>query len=178
MKRLSLLALLLPFAAAGAQSTGTTAALAAANARYLVAANKGDITAFVNVYSSDATLLPPNAPAVHGRAAIAEYWQGGWKMGVRNLKLTTVEVFPHGNQATEVGTYQLDIQRADGATAASDHGKYIVLWKRDAKGEWKWFRDIWNSDVAPPPAAAAAPGSGGISRLGPAIRRGSVAASS
>jgi ketosteroid isomerase-like protein len=166
MTRLPLVALLLPLAALNAQSGNPRAAIDAVNTRYVAAFNKGDVTEFAKVYSSDATVMAPNAPALHGQAAISEWWQGGWKAGVRNLRLTTVEVFPHGNEATEVGTYQLDIQGADGSIAASDHGKFMVLWKRDAKGQWKWFRDIYNSDV-PAAAPAAAPSSGGISRAGP-----------
>jgi ketosteroid isomerase-like protein len=160
MTRLPLVALLFPFAMLGAQARSTRATLESVNARYVAAANKGDVTEFVKVYSADATLLPPNGPAVHGQPAITEWWQGGWKMGVRNLRLTTVEVFPHGNQATEVGTYQLDLQSAAGANVGSDHGKYVVLWKRDSKGEWKWFRDIYNSDVPTAPPAAPAGGAG------------------
>lgn len=160
MTRFLLLALLFPVATLGAQSGASKKALTAVNARYTAAFNKGDVAEFAKVYSRDATLLPPNAAALQGTAAIAEWWQGGWKAGVRNVGLTTLEVFGHGNQATEVGTYQFDMQSPDGATAGSDHGKYIVLWKRDAKGQWKWFRDIYNSDVPAAPAPAAAPGSG------------------
>lgn len=164
MTRFPLVALLFPLTSLAAQSA-SRASLEAVNARYVAAYNKGDVSEFVKVYSTDATLLPPNAPAMGGQAAISEWWQGGWKAGVRNLRLSTVEVFSHGSQATEVGSYQLEIQSAEGATVASDHGKYIVFWKRDAKGQWKWHRDIYNSDV--PVAPAAAPTGGGISRAAP-----------
>jgi ketosteroid isomerase-like protein len=149
-------------AIAGAQARVATAAksggdarsaIEAADARFSESFNKGDVAAAASIYDADATLLAPNMPAINGQPAIADYWQGGWKAGVRNVKLTTTEVSTHGNEASEVGTYELEVQAPDGTVAARDHGKYIVLWKRDANGEWKWHRDIYNSDVPTKPAS-------------------------
>ena len=141
-------------AATSAAGSNVRSAIEAVNARYMAMFNAGDASGFAKVYDDDATLMPPNAAALQGQAAIADWWQGGWKVGVRNVKLATTELFPHGNEATEVGTYSLDLQAPDG-TVSHDHGKFMVLWKRNAKGEWKWHRDIYNSDVPLPPAAPA-----------------------
>lgn len=128
-------------------------AIEAADARFTESFNKGDVAAAASIYDADATLLPPNMAAITGQPAIADYWQGGWKAGVRNVKLTTMEVSTHGDDASEVGTYEFEVQSPDGTIAAHDHGKYIVLWKRDANGQWKWHRDIYNSDVPAKPAS-------------------------
>ena len=128
-------------------------AIEAVNARFVRAFNAGDAATAAQVYAPDATVMPPNGAPIVGQPAIVQYWQGGWKMGVRNVKLTSTELDVHGNSASEVGRYELDIQPATGA-AGHDHGKYIVLWKRSAKGEWQWHRDIFNSDVPPAPAPA------------------------
>ena len=149
-------------AIAGAQARVATAAksggdarsaIEAANARYVESFNKGDIAAAASIYDADATVMPPNAAAISGQPAIADYWQGGWKAGVRNIKLTTSEVEVHGNEASEVGTYEMEMQSPDGTVVGKDHGKYIVLWKRGANGQWKWHRDIFNSDVPTKPAS-------------------------
>ena len=47
-----------------------------------------------------------------------------------------------GNMAYELGTYTLS-----GEAGPLDNGKYVVVWKRTG-GEWKWHRDIWNSNKA------------------------------
>ncbi|GAC1649565.1 MAG: hypothetical protein NVS4B3_06840 [Gemmatimonadaceae bacterium] len=139
------------------EAVGSTlrAAIDAANKKAIEAFNRGDVAAFMSVYAEDAWVLPPNAPTQKGRAAITEHWQGGWKMGVRNIKLTTVELRAQGDMAYEVGTYQLDVQPPEGASpgaaTAQDHGKYVVIWKRSAGKGWQWYRDCYNSDV--PPAA-------------------------
>lgn len=142
-----------PGSHASAQTRSTTAmrrAIDAVNDRYIKAFNAGDVSKFAQAYAPDATLMPSNSPPIHGQDAIAKYWQGGWTMGIRNVKLTTTEVYGSGKGAAEVGQYQLDIQPASGPVT-HDHGKYIVLWKRSKSGAWQWYRDIFNSDV---PAAA------------------------
>jgi ketosteroid isomerase-like protein len=141
-------------------STRVRRTIDAVNTRYVDAYNRGDVAEFSRVYAPDATLMPSNSPAIHGSEPIRAFWQGGWSMGIRNVKLTTTEFAMQGNSVTEVGQYQFDIQPATGAPA-HDHGKYVVLWQRNAHGEWKWYRDIFNSDVpaAAPPASGAASGS-------------------
>jgi len=66
-------------------------------------------------------------------------------MGIGAIALETVEVFEHGDSASEIGRYSL--ASVDGQPI--DRGKYIVIWQMEA-GEWKLHRDIWNTSVAPP----------------------------
>jgi ketosteroid isomerase-like protein len=49
----------------------------------------------------------------------------------------------------EMGTYSLDIKPPKGAVM-HDHGKFIVIWKRDPQAGWQLYRDIWNTDVPAP----------------------------
>ncbi len=44
----------------------------------------------------------------------------------------------------EQGRYEL----ADADGNVADHGKYIVIWKRDGD-DWKLHRDIWNTSTPP-----------------------------
>src|SRR5690348_5455668 len=137
---------LMPFVAASGQatqqasntgsSTSARTAVDAANKRFVDLFNKGDVAEAAKVYSSDAIVLPPNASEVKGRSAISNFWQGAYKNGVRNVQLTTTEFATHGSYAHELGTYQLEVRGADGNVVARDNGKYMVLWKRDAGGEW------------------------------------------
>lgn len=132
---------------------GTTAirsSIDAANKRFVDLFNKGDVAAAAKVYSSDAVLMPPNGAAVTGQSAIADFWKGAYTNGVRNVVLTTTEFAPHGSYAHELGTYQLEVRKPDGSVVARDNGKYMVLWKRSAGGQWQWYRDIYNSSVAAP----------------------------
>ncbi len=158
IRRSVLLLIALPFSLAAAQAkqqassngsvTSARTAIDAANKRFVDLFNKGDVAEAAKVYSSDAIVLPPNASTVKGQAAISEFWQGAYKNGVRNVALTTTEFAQHGNYAHELGTYSLEVHGANGNVVAKDNGKFMVLWKRSAGGEWQWYRDIYNSNVA------------------------------
>jgi ketosteroid isomerase-like protein len=49
------------------------------------------------------------------------------------------------------GTYENTFKDASGNTA-SDKGKYLTVWKKEANGAWKVLYDMFNSDL--PPARA------------------------
>jgi ketosteroid isomerase-like protein len=55
----------------------------------------------------------------------------------------TVDVEFIGDTAIEHGEYTLEL------AAGKDKGKFIVVWKRQNDGTWKWHVDIFNSDLPP-----------------------------
>ncbi len=69
------------------------------------------------------------------------FWQAVMDMGVKSVALETVELQPCGELAYEVGKATL---MGEGGTVL-DTGKFIVVWQQEG-GEWKWHRDIWNSN--------------------------------
>lgn len=125
------------------------AAIAASNKMYSDAFVKADSAMFIDRYTSDAMLLAPNMPAMNGKDAIAGFYKAALtQMGVKNISLVTTDVYGEGDYATEQGTYELF-----GADNKSmDKGKFLVLWKKTDAG-WKMYRDCFNSDNPPPPAA-------------------------
>jgi ketosteroid isomerase-like protein len=95
------------------------------------------------VYTENAAILPPDSEIVRGRENIKEFWSKViLEGGLSEAPLTTVEVEMLGNAAYEVGTAQLTFQGQSGTSQISL--KYIVVWKQDTDGTWKWHRDIWN----------------------------------
>ncbi|HEX8349479.1 MAG TPA: DUF4440 domain-containing protein [Hymenobacter sp.] len=102
-----------------------------------------DVAGIVSLYAKDGSLLPPGSEPVVGRKAIASFWQGMLDQGVKHMRLQSVEVESFGNTAIELGQYHLD----GAENQAMDHGKYIVMWKRDGE-EWKIQRDIWNTSAS------------------------------
>lgn len=120
------------------------AAIEKANGRFREAVRRGDGAALAALYSEDARLLPPNIEIIRGREGIQAFWSGGLKMGIKDATLTTVEILGAGDLVCEVGTYDLTI-RPDGQQTMKDAGKYLVLWKKSAEGDWKLHADIWNT---------------------------------
>jgi len=95
------------------------------------------------VYTEDAAILPPDSEIVRGREKIKQFWSKVIiEAGLSAAPLTTVEAEMLGDAAYEIGTAQLTFQGPSGASQVSV--KYIVVWKQDADGSWKWHRDIWN----------------------------------
>ena len=136
-------------AASGFNLDSVKAAIAASNQLYSESFTKGDSAMFLDCYTSDAVLLAPNMPAMSGRAGLAGFYNAALtQMGVKGITLTTTDVFGGGDYATEQGTY--DLLGADNKSI--DKGKFLLLWKKTDAG-WKMYRDCFNSDNPPPPAA-------------------------
>jgi ketosteroid isomerase-like protein len=113
----------------------------ATNRAFEAAYNRGDAAGAVAVYTTDGQALPPNGSTVTGHAALQSFWQAVMDMGVKSITLETVELQPCGECAYEVGTATL---MGEGGTML-DKAKFIVVWQQE-DGEWKWHRDIWNSN--------------------------------
>ena len=124
-------------------ATAVRRALEATNARHAQAFSRGDVAGFASAYAEDARLLPPDMEPVDGRAAIEQFWVGtAQQLGIRNLRLTSDEVEVFGERAYEQGRFEF-------ATAQGPaQGKYIMVWRREPGGEWRWHRDIWNLSPA------------------------------
>ena len=116
--------------------------IARANQAFMAAFNSGDPSGVAAMYTADGQLAPPHSDIVQGIDAITVFWQGAMDMGVKSATLTTAELDDYGRIAVEQGRYQL----ADAEGNAIDHGKYLVIWKREGD-DWKLHRDIWNSSV-------------------------------
>ncbi len=100
----------------------------------------GDATGMASLYTRDAMLMPPGAPVQQGADAIGGFWKTAMDMGIKTARLNTIEITEAGENAIEVGEYEL--AGADGQSV--DHGKYLVIWKKE-KGNWRLAKDIWNT---------------------------------
>jgi ketosteroid isomerase-like protein len=59
-------------------------------------------------------------------------------MGLKSVKLETVDLEIAGEMAHELGEAQLTLGSGTAAV------KYVVVWKK-ADGQWRLHRDIWNT---------------------------------
>ena len=115
-------------------------------AQFAESFNRGDIDAVVAMYDTGAVVLAPNAPMMRGRQNIQRLWTGAREQGFQTLTLTVQSVEQLGDHAIELGSYELVIQPS-GQSATTDRGKYMVLWRRQADGSWKLYRDMFNSSM-------------------------------
>lgn len=130
-------------AAWGQRGSDARAAIERGGKQWSEGVERGDAPAIAQLYAEDAQAFPPNAELVSGRANIQKLWQSFLTAGVKKAALESMDVESAGNIAYETGKWRS--WGADGKEI--DHGKYVVVWKR-VNGQWKMYRDIWNSDTA------------------------------
>lgn len=101
----------------------------------------------VSFYAEDGSYDPQGAPAVTGKDAIRKAWQQLFALPGPGLSFTPtkIEVAESGDLAYEAGTYELSLNDTNGKPKTT-MGKYVVVWKKQADGEWKAAEDIANTD--------------------------------
>jgi uncharacterized protein (TIGR02246 family) len=122
------------------------------NTAFVAAFNKGDASGVANCYTADAKFMPPNGAAIEGMPAIQTEVEGYFKSGAAKIEIKSTGLWGNDDMLVEENTWSLSGK--DGTHL--DHGKSLVAYKKD-KGQWKMFRDCYNSDMpcmAPPPDAA------------------------
>ena len=121
--------------------------IAEINQKLMSSFNGGDSIAFASLYHSQAIVMPDNDEQVTADKMVSAI-NDATKMGMQ-LKVQTSNVWGDADLVVEEGTFEM----TDKAGTHMDHGKYIVLWKEE-NGQWKIFRDIWNSSMPMQPPAA------------------------
>ena len=109
---------------------------------------KGDSTTVANLYTSDASMFPPNMPKAENHQQIMAVAGEFARMGLKAFSIESTDVYGNPDLVVEEGKWSV----GDGSGKTLDDGKYIVLWKQE-NGDWKLYRDIWNSNNPPPPAS-------------------------
>jgi uncharacterized protein (TIGR02246 family) len=126
-------------------------AIDAQRAAFAAAANANDMAAAAALYAEDATVLPPNGPAVTGRLAIEQLLRSFPPIG--DMKLTPVDLVGAADFAVARGVFSMNMMPPGAPAAIADTGKFIELWRRQPDGRWLIAWDMFNSDIplpAPP----------------------------
>ena len=100
-----------------------------------------DTEAVASVYTEDATVMPPNVPAMIGREGAKNLVSGALNSGISAVKLTTIDVYGIDDIAVENGKYEMMA-----GDQIADEGKYLVGWKK-VEGKWLIHKDIFNSNL-------------------------------
>jgi ketosteroid isomerase-like protein len=103
---------------------------------------KGDASQFAKHYTTDACIFPTNFPKMFVTEAINAFFDGAYKMGIRNIKLTSSEVMGGPEFVIESGAVELFVDK----NISVYKGKFIIIWKQE-NDQWKMYRDIWNIDT-------------------------------
>ena len=116
-------------------------------ARFARNANAKNVDALVaDFYTSDATLLPPGAPAIKGADGIRTFWKGMIDAGAGDVVLETQVVESSGDLAYEIGAASFTMPDGKGGKAPVA-AKYLVVFKRQGDGSIKAIADIFNMNA-------------------------------
>lgn len=119
------------------------------NAKMIDALQRGDTTAMLANYDNDAIVMISGNPAWRGRSEIATQGAGLFSaVKFSDVKFTPSTVDVAGDFAIETGAYEMTTTEA-GKKPVPDKGKYVTVWKKQADGSWKVYRDITNTDIPP-----------------------------
>ncbi|MCW5844143.1 MAG: SgcJ/EcaC family oxidoreductase [Caldilinea sp.] len=114
-----------------------------------------DAERWIQLWVEDGVQLPPNAPPNVGRDVIFASISGAMEhYAYRDMDIQVDEVLVAGDLAIARGMYTVSLVPRDGSDSILVDGKYTTTFQRQADGTWKIYRDIFNSNVPPAPAAA------------------------
>lgn len=100
---------------------------------------RGDVPGCVAVYTDDAEILGPEAPAIRGKQAIEAFFKD---QVARDISFDTDSTWSRvqGDLAAEQGTYRVRNVRIGENV---EYGEYLNVWRRSG-GQWRVFRSMYN----------------------------------
>ena len=132
-------------------SASDSAGIAAADSAFRVAVDSGNAAAVAAVYTSDASLLPPNLALQRGRGAIQKFWSGHLEAYTVKFEITSDMIEGRGDLAYNMGHYRFTaVPKSKSAPGIADEGKLVEILKKQPDGAWKYAVYVFNSNLAPP----------------------------
>ena len=129
------------------ESAAAVEAIRAADAAWSQAFSARDTTAAVAAVESTGSVAAPNAPIATGPQAIRALFEGFYALPAMTIhwQPNVVQASRSGELGFTLGTYELSFNDPKGKPA-SDKGKYVTVWRKQADGTWKVVVDEFNSD--------------------------------
>lgn len=123
-----------------------------AHEAYVVAINTNDLDSLLAMLTEDVVYLPPNEPALVGKAAVRPWAAEYLKAFKIHWEKTSLEFVVAGDWAFERYSYESTETPQEGGTPVEDTGKGLNIFHHDADGNWRVARDAWSSDLPLPTA--------------------------
>jgi uncharacterized protein (TIGR02246 family) len=141
--------LAVPCSAQSALTPADVAAIRDSTNVFAKAALAKDFATVAGLYTEDAVVNPPMAPAVKGRAAIRAWLEKFPPL--TEFKPSIVKVEGRGDLAYVLGNMSMTMTPAGAPAPVKDSGKYVEIRRKQADGKWLIAVDIFNSDAPPAP---------------------------
>jgi ketosteroid isomerase-like protein len=134
---------------ASAQTADTAAdGVRAADAAWLKVYSAKDLSKSVAFFDDQGSMLSPNDPIATGKAAISKLIAGDFSFGDLTWQVDKAGVSKSGDLGYTSGSYKFSFKDPSGKPA-TDKGKYLTVWKKQADSSWKVLFDMFNTDLPP-----------------------------
>jgi uncharacterized protein (TIGR02246 family) len=144
-------------AAPVADAPADIAAVNAARAAFMAGYEAGDAAAIGNLYTTDAVSESNNQPTLEGRDAIVASLKGMFEQVSVKATLVPDETKTLGTLGIDRGHYSVTATPKAGAPPITSEGRYLVVYRKDADGAWRAWRDFDNAHGTPATPKDAAP---------------------
>lgn len=131
-------------------------AIASALKEATAAHHAGDAERWAAVFADDAIAMPPNQPAISGKAALQQWAGERFSKFKSTAEIKPVEIEVAGDWAFVRTAVSGAFTPKDGSAAMELDLKEIAIYRRQPDGAWKVARLITNSN-RPPAATQKAP---------------------
>ncbi|MFQ5856965.1 MAG: YybH family protein [Anaerolineae bacterium] len=116
-----------------------------ASAAWDDAFNAGDLPRLMELYTEEAVDMPPNLPALEGKAAVESDLQYILEEFTAHHETSIIDIKIGGDLAVERAGYTMTLTPKAGGDTVTEVGKHIVI-RQKVGDEWKVLWEIWNSD--------------------------------
>lgn len=101
-----------------------------------------------NTFLADAIMMSPGEAETKGISAIKDWYANAFEYGLKTLSYTPTSIIGDENHLIEIGQSKVGLLLGEADTLAYENYKYIHVWYKQANGEYKLSRDMWNLDQA------------------------------
>ncbi len=120
------------------------AALSGITERWVAACLNEAWDAIAEMCAEHVLLMPPDEPAVEGRAGLIEWYEAFPR--IREFEAALVEAEGNEDFAYANGTFAFTVEPEPGQLVSSS-GKWLASYCRAEDGTWQVTRDCWNLDA-------------------------------
>ncbi len=108
-----------------------------------------DLEKILAQYADDITMMMPDMPGIHGKAAVRTALTEMMKDPGASLTFTSsvVDVSKSGDIGYAQGTYTETSTNPKTKKVVTEKGKYLTIYKKQADGKWLAVEDINNADA-------------------------------
>lgn len=127
-------------------------AIRAADAQWLAAVKAREVEKALTFWSDDAIMYAPGAEAMNGKQAIRDYITAAFASPDFSVAWVSgpVVMSKSGDMAYITGPVDFTY-RAPTGQLVTEKNKSVVVWRKQANGDWKAVVDTWNALPAPGP---------------------------